>query len=89
MIFFVVLSISDANISINYENSKELSKNSSSYWGLGSYNTRGHPAYFAGITKVYNNNVEEVGLSSTESSNSDDNTTTLQSKIGYKCTINN
>ena len=89
MIFFVVLSISDANISINYENSKELSKNSSSYWGLGSYNTGGLPAFHAGITKVHNNNVEEVGLSSTESSNSDDNTTTLQSKIGYKCTINN
>jgi len=38
---------------------------------------------------VYNNNVEEVSLSSTESSNSDDNTTTLQSKIGCKGTINN
>ena len=89
MIFFVVLSISDANISINYENSKELSKNSSSYWGLGSYNTREHPAFHAGVTKVYNNNVEEVGLSSTESSNSDDNTTTLQSKIECKGTIIN
>ena len=47
------------------------------------------PLIYAGITKVYNNNVEEVGLSSTESSNSDDNTTTLQSKIGCKGTINN
>ena len=49
----------------------------------------GLPAFHAGITKVYNNNVEEVGLSSTESSNSDDNTTTLQSKIECKGTINN
>ena len=47
------------------------------------------PLIYAGITKVYNNNVEEVGLSSTESSNSDDNTTTLQSKIECKGTTNN
>ena len=58
--------------------------------GIGELQYKGDtPLIYAGVTKVHNNNVEEVSLSSTESSNSDDNTTTLQSKIECKGTINN